>query len=138
MGNCCCSGTKSQDESINLVLDSIADRKASERVHLLEKKRVFFSFNTPSPRTTDAPRLIPLQGDGFSRAVSRVFHPKCDVADSVFDGLFDKDARTISKTSVERFFRETQAGWHFSLNGWIPVFSLFFSLTIFCSHSTSW
>ena len=40
--------------------------------------------------------------------MSRTFHPKVDVAGDVFEGLFDKEKRTISKASLEKFFETSQ------------------------------
>ena len=40
--------------------------------------------------------------------MSRVFHPKFDVAGEVFKGYFDEQRRVITKQSLERFFRDAQ------------------------------
>jgi phosphatidylinositol phospholipase C delta len=40
--------------------------------------------------------------------VSRVFHPKLDVAAVVFRGYFDVTTRVITKPSLEKFFKESQ------------------------------
>ena len=50
----------------------------------------------------------PPQVDDFAHTVSRVFHPKFDVAGETFKGYFDEQTRVITKASLEKYFRESQ------------------------------
>ena len=40
--------------------------------------------------------------------MSRVFHPKIDIAAVVFDGFSDKDTRVITKAQLSKFFKDSQ------------------------------
>ena len=62
----------------------------------------------PTDHALQLDSLEDRKGAEFFQTVSRVFHPKFDIAAVVFEGLFDEEKRTISKESIERFFDESQ------------------------------
>ena len=62
----------------------------------------------PTDHALQLDSLEDRKGAEFFQTVSRVFHPKFDIAAVVFEGLFDEEKRTISKESIERFFYESQ------------------------------
>ena len=98
-----------------MVDPSTSQACASERC--VERARASIASDPPSDSTpnntiqpdgtktrTDAfPVRTPPQTDDFFQTVSRVFHPKFDVAGEVFKGYFDEQRRVITKQSLERF-----------------------------------
>lgn len=62
----------------------------------------------PTDHALQLDSLEDREGAEFFKTVSRVFHPKFDIAAVVFEGLFDEKKRTISEESIERFFVESQ------------------------------
>ena len=99
----------------SLHLDSMREREVRERARASIAPDPPAEFNTkqhqigcPEIGLTPFPLRSPPQTDDFFQTVSRVFHPKFDVAGEVFKGYFDEQTRVITKQSLERFFRDAQ------------------------------
>ena len=83
-------------------------RRSPPTRHRIQHQTTPFNRTARKLGLTPFPVRTPPQTDDFFQTVSRVFHPKFDVAGEVFKGYFDEQRRVITKQSLERFFRDAQ------------------------------